>query len=193
MREKFVEAASGTRACAKSRAARTGGRPRRTAGSWRRGPRGRRRAHAARPKPAAPPGAADARMPNARGTGTKRRGGAAPRSAPPQSRRRLAAPADRGRGRPREGYREPAQCAAPASRCRQRRHGRGAEPTWPAASRGAAEPCGRSLAPPLLWTTGRQRDRVTLPGRRLSARPSCGGGEKGHVYTRLPPTRPPRT
>ena len=101
-------------------------------------------------EPVAPPEAADARMPIARGTGKRRRGGAALRSAPQQSRRRPAAPADRGRGRHREGCRGPVQYAAPASSCRPRRHGRGAERTWPAASRGAAEPCGHSLAPPLL-------------------------------------------
>ena len=145
--QKVRRGRSGTRACAKSRAARTGSWPRRTAGSWRRGPRGRRCARAAPPKPAAPPEAADARMPIARGTGKRRRGGAALRSAPQQSRRRPAAPADRGRGRHREGCREPVQYAAPASSCRPRRHGRGAERTWPAASRGAAEPCGRSLTP----------------------------------------------
>ena len=98
-------------------------------------------------EPAAPPEAADARMPIARGTGKRRRGGAALRSASQQSRRRLAAPADRGRGRHREDCREPVQYAAPASSCRPRRHGRGAERTWPAASRGAAEPCGRRLTP----------------------------------------------
>ena len=65
---------------------------------WRR-PSG---AHPARPDPAVPPEAADARMPTACGAGKARRGGggAAPQSAPRKSQRRLAASAAPGKAAP---------------------------------------------------------------------------------------------
>ena len=59
-------------------------------------------AHPARPDPAVPPEAADARMPTACGAGKARRGGggAAPQSAPRKSQRRLAASAAPGKAAP---------------------------------------------------------------------------------------------